>query len=350
MRFHLFVAGRAGDEFHDVAALRGALHGSLSPPSHHDDTAHWQRLHQVVQSLHDLVSDGRAQEAVQFAEQVVDVLAGAAHQVTGQWDELADLAQRALAAHATACRLVRPDPYRLAGWLIRLQLTHPDGPEVRLAEYTEALGSAGLAYYRQGAESACRGLPTIRFGQPGRYDRHRAAVTKLVEELAAHTGDPDLTVQILATDLSTAWQYLRIASVLEEAGRSEQALAWVERGLVAAKGTGAVPRLVDLAVDQCVRLGRLDRAVELRRTAFRARPGLDAFLRLRAVADHDKSWERERQRVLRWLRQPGEDELTRNTALVEILLWEGDRDAARRAAAERGCAPEVRARVDRFED
>ncbi|MBB4677672.1 hypothetical protein HNR67_003790 [Crossiella cryophila] len=350
MRFHLLVAGRAGDEFHDVAALRSTLHGSLSPPGHQDDTAHWQRLHQVVQSLHDLVSDGRAQEAVQFAEQVVEVLAGAAHQVTGQWDELADLAQRALAAHAIACRLVRPDPYRLAGWLIRLQLTHPDGPEVRLTEYTDALGTAGLAYYRQGAEAACRGLPTVRFGQTGRYDRHRWAVSRLVHELADHTGDPDLTVQILATDLSTAWQYLRIASELEDAGRSEAALAWVERGLVAAKGTGAVPRLVDLAVDQCVRLGRLDRAVELRRTAFRARPGLDAFLRLRAVADHAKSWDRERQRVLRWLRQPGEDDQRRNTVLVEILLWEGDRDAARRAAAERGCDPEILVRLDRVED
>lgn len=344
------MAGRAGDEIHDVAALRGTLHGALPPPPHQDDTAHWQRLHQVVQSLHDLVSDGRAQEAVQFAEQVVEVLAGAAHQVSGQWDELADLAQRALAAHALACRLVRPDPYRLATWLVRLQLSYPDGPEVRIRDYADPLGAKGLACYRQGAEAACRALPTLRFGQTGRVDRHRAAVTRLMEDLAEHTGEADLTVQILATDLSHAWQYLRIATVLEEAGRHEQALAWVERGLVAAKGTAAVPRLVDLAVDQCVRLGRLDRAVELRRTAFRARPGLDAFLRLRAVADHDKSWERERQRVLRWLRQPGEDELTRNTVLVEILLWEGDQEGARRAARERGCADTVRARLDPVDD
>ncbi|MBP2478284.1 hypothetical protein JOF53_007156 [Crossiella equi] len=344
------MAGRAGDEFHDVAALRSTLHGSLPPPGHLDDTAHWQRLHQVVQSLHDLVDDGRAPEAVTFAEQVVEVLAGAAHQVTGQWDELADLAQRALGAHAAACRLVRPDPYRLAGWLIRLQLNHPDGPEPRLADYAETLGANGLAHYRQGAESACRALPTIRFGQRARLDSHRHAVVRLVQELAEHLAEVDLHVQALATDLSTAWQYLRIASVLEDAGRSEQALAWVERGLVAAKGTPAVPRLVDLAVDQCVRLGRLDRAVELRRTAFRARPGLDSFLKLRAVADHDKAWERERQRVLRWLRQPGEDDLARNTVLVQVLLWEGDRDGARAAAGERGCADEVREKLESFDD
>ncbi|MFB9903851.1 hypothetical protein [Allokutzneria oryzae] len=322
-----------------MAALRG-LRGGLPPFDGEREADHWVRLREVVRSLREQAGVGRADHAVDFAEQVVEVLCSAAQQVTGNAGELPELMQQALSAHALACRRSRPDPHRLASWLVRLQLNYPDGPEVALSEYAEALGPEGIAAYRRTARRACRELPTVPFGRTPRYDRRRWAVVRLMEELALYTGDVDVEVQWLATDLSTPWQYLRIATVLEDAGRTAEALAWVERGLVATQGSRAEVRLVDVAVDACLRLGKTTRALQLARNAFRDWPGLDTYLRLRTVADRADRWPAQREWARRWLRAQAED-TTRNSVLVQILMWDGEIDAAWRAATEHGCADHV---------
>ncbi|WP_344885662.1 DUF6880 family protein [Allokutzneria multivorans] len=328
-----------GDEPYGVAALRG-LRGELPPFDGEREAEHWVRLREVVRGLRDQAEAGRADHAVDYAEQVIEVLCSAAQQVTGNAGELPELMQQALAGHATACRRSRPDPQRLASWLVRFQLNYPDGPEVALSEYADALGHEGITSYRRTARRACRELPTVPFGRTPRYDRRRWAVLRLMEELARFTGDVDVEVQWLATDLSTPWQYLRIATVLEDAGRTAEALAWVERGLVATQGSRAEVRLVDMAVDACLRLGKTTRALQLARNAFRDWPGLDTYLRVRTVADRADRWPAQREWARRWLRAQGEDP-GRNSVLVQILLWDSEIDTAWAVAAERGCSDQV---------
>ncbi|WP_143174512.1 hypothetical protein [Streptoalloteichus hindustanus] len=299
------------------------------------------RLRTAVGSLWRCVDDGRADEVLPLAQRLVTALAAVAdrHPDSG----VGELAEEALAVHAAAAGAGGADPVRLAEWLLALQVEHPEGPEVTLAEYAGALGAEGLAAYRRRAERLCAQLPTVPFGQPPRLDRRRWAVLRVMEELAEHTGDVDLQVAVLAKDLSTGWQYLRIATVLQEAGRSEEVLRWVERGLAATRGRGAAARLVDLAVDECLRQGWAERAVGLLRSAFRQRPGLDTYLRLRAVAEPLGRWPAERAALGAVLApddapaQPTREDLDRSSTLVRILLWEGDHEAAWRVAQDRGC-------------
>jgi hypothetical protein len=279
-----------------------------------------------------LVSATAALDALDPSPRLVFVTARIVEQLASAGghhrDQLAELAYRVLDVHAAACAGAPPEPRALAEWLLHLQVSHHDAPEVRLVRYAAPLAADGLAHYRTLAVEAFERLPVIGFGETGRYDRTRWALLRVMEELAEFTGDVDLQVMTLAKDLSSGWHYLQVATVLQEAGRGEDALEWVQRGLVATGGRGAAARLIDLAVDECLRLGWHDRAVELRRRAFLDRPGLDTFLRLRSLAGQTEAWPRLREEALEHLRAG------RDFALVRILLWEGHTAEALRAAHE----------------
>jgi hypothetical protein len=262
--------------------------------------ARWDELASVVADLSVLVRGGPGARVV--AQELVGVLVAAAqdrelrdreHRVA-----LAGLVDRVLDLHAVACLAEPPDGRGLAAWLLWLQTGFAEPPEVRLAPYASSLGEDGLAWYRAEAVARFERLPVIGFGETGRYDRERWALLRLMEELAEHCGDVDLQVSVLSKDLSSGWHYLQVATVLRDAGRSGEALEWVERGLVATGGRGAALRLVDLGVDECLRAGWVERAVELRRRAFLACPGVETYTRLRAAASAWGDWPAVRAEVL----------------------------------------------------
>ncbi|KAA2265717.1 hypothetical protein F0L68_03860 [Solihabitans fulvus] len=325
----------------DVALPHDAVAKALSTVD-----AEWPvrlaELTSAAAALEQLARTEPTGDVAALAEQVIEAISAAARTATQRAHELTDLAQRTLRAHAEVCRRASGDPHRLADWLLNLQLAYPEGPEVQLADYADALGEDGLDRYRNLAREWFAELPTVEFGETGRYDRHRWALLRIMEEVAEYSRDVDLQILVLSKDLSSGWHYLQVATVLQEAGRSGEALDWVQRGLAATGGRGAAPRLIDLAVDECLRMGWFDRAIELRTRAFRDQPRLDTYLRLRALAEHADDWPDRRAEVLRWLGDcPPERQMVRNSVLVRILLWEGEQEAAWRAATERGCTDEV---------
>lgn len=258
--------------------------------------ARWDELAAAVAQLSDLVRGGPG--ARQVAQELAELLVAAVAEEPGHRSELVGLVDRVVDLHAVACESDPPEAAGLAEWLLRLQTGFAEPPEVRLAAYARALGEEGLACYRAEAVARFERLPVIGFGQTGAYDRRRWALLRVMEELAEYTGDVDLQVLVLTRDLSSGWQYLRVATVLRDAGRSVEALEWVRRGLEATGGRGAAARLVDLGVDECLRLGWVSRAVELRREALLAHPCWEAWTRLRSVASAAGEWPAVREEVL----------------------------------------------------
>jgi uncharacterized Zn finger protein len=320
-----------------VVRLGGALENALRHDDAHQEPD-WASLDRTVRAVQKLARSHPTPDVVALAERGIAALV--ANRATDR-RRLTDLADRLLAAHAVACRASGIDPDHLAEWLVRLQLDHPDGPQVRVADYAAALGDTGLVAYRDAVEALCDALPTIGFGEVHREDRHRWAVRRLVQDLVDHTADVDLQVKLLATDLSSGWHYLRVAGVLQEAGRVEQALEWVRRGLRVTSTGPAALRLVDLAVDECLQLGWFDQARELRERAFRENPDLSTYLRLRVLAWQGAEWPARREALLRPLHERAADDVRQSTALVRILLWEGEKEAAWRVAQQHGCADEA---------
>ncbi|MFI9813382.1 hypothetical protein [Saccharothrix variisporea] len=256
----------------------------------------WEELAAAVAELSAAVLAGPGGR--QLAEQVAETLLAGIGEHRGHRAELAGLVDRVLDLHAVACATDPPEPEQLARWLLHVQTDYPEPPDVRLAPYAAALGPEGLAWYRREAVARFERLPVIGYGRTGHYDRERWALLRVVEELAEHTRDVDLHVLVLARDLSSGWHYLQVATVLRDAGRSEEALEWVARGLTATGGRGAAGRLVDLAVDECLRAGTPERALRWRREAFLAWPTPENYLRLRGLAVAQGVWPAVRDEVL----------------------------------------------------
>ncbi|MCE6997563.1 hypothetical protein LZG04_22585 [Saccharothrix sp. S26] len=270
--------------------------------------ARWDELASVVAELSAVV---RAGSGERVARELAEVLVAAA-QGGAQRAALAGLVDRVLDLHAVACAAEPSvDGPGLAAWLLWLQTGFADPPEVRLAAYASSLGEDGLAFYRARAVERFERLPVIGFGATGRYDRERWALLRVMEELAEHTGDVDLQVLVLSRDLSSGWHYLQVATVLRDAGRSAEAVSWVERGLAATGGRGAATRLVDLGVDECLRAGWARRAVRLRQRAFLAHPVWEGYVRLREVASAWGDWPAVREEVLGRLAEGAGDVLRR---------------------------------------
>ncbi|SER03403.1 hypothetical protein SAMN05216188_107146 [Lentzea xinjiangensis] len=301
-----------------ASALAGTGGGTTGWPERR------QALTAVAAQLESLLVTDPGPRLVAVIEQVLTRLAdgvtgGHRHRV-----DLAELTQRVLDTHARACDRIRPDPVRLADWLLDLQLRHPEAPEVGLAGYAGALDDDGLAHYRDRAVALFAALPVIGFGETGRYDRARWALLRVMEELAEYTGDVDLQLMVLSKDLSSGWHYLQVATVLRDHGRSDEALRWVERGLSAVGGRGAAPRLVDLAVEEHLRRGTPHRAVEVCRQAFLARPGLEVYLRIRALVVHTDDWPPLRAELLGHLaREGGHNAVEVYRRVVEVELARG---------------------------
>ena len=122
-----------------------------------------------------------------------------------------------------------------------------------------------------------------------------------MESLADVTGDADAVVAVLARDQSSAYQFIRIAEVYREAGRYDDALTWLEKGL-AAFGTNDV-RLVDALAEEYHRAGRGADAVELCWRAYEPEPSPAGYRRLSENARKAGAWDDWRDRALTALRQ-----------------------------------------------
>lgn len=190
----------------------------------------------VLDSLDELLADGHADAVIELAEHALVRVEDAVGYVDDSDGWLGGIAERIGDLHLAACSEAQPDPAALAERLFQAELTAEtfDVFYGAASTYADVLGDAGLATYRRLAEEAWSRLPTLGPGDDRRSwrgDRYR--ITKIMETLAAMTGDVDAEVAILARDLSSAWQYVRIVHAYRDADRHGDALDWAERGLAA---------------------------------------------------------------------------------------------------------------------
>ncbi|RJQ77113.1 hypothetical protein D5S17_16665 [Pseudonocardiaceae bacterium YIM PH 21723] len=322
----------------DIAATLSTTVGS-GP-----DARYLEQINRALRAATHQAGDGYPHLAVRLVERIVDSLTERARHLPEPTQDLVGLVDEAMRMHHTLCRDAGLPPEELIPWLLHVRQTSPDIPLWTITQYAPIIGPDGLAMLREELLRLCGRLPVVGLGETQPLGRRRLALLGLAAELAAYGSDVDLTVAFLATDLSTGWQYLRIATTLQEAGRSEDALVWVERGLTATRGRGAGARLVDLAVDECLRLGWTERAVQFRRASFGQNPGLDTYLRLRGLAEQVGHWTKVREWAVSVLRENSVD-AQRNSVLVRVLLWEGEAEAAWQAAQRAGCTDELWAQL-----
>ncbi|MFB7031306.1 MULTISPECIES: SWIM zinc finger domain-containing protein [unclassified Streptomyces] len=294
-----------------------------------DASGYARQVAEAAGALRALTADGQAAHAVDLAEEAIRVLEEAYEEIDDS-DGVVGQALAAVAeAHLEACGVARPDPVRLADWLVGSVLD--DGGDVTdldPLDYADVLGPGGLARMRQLATEALERRPS---GWAERY---------LMDRLIKAEGDVDALVALHARDLvPTGATHLLIAEELESAGRADEALAWAERGLRDCAAEAYVDgRLVDYVCARYARTGRAADVVAARRDRFRIERSLPAYRQLRAAAGAADCWEAERAAALATLEEDAPRERGGRyggPVLIDALLDDGDLDAAWREAAGR---------------
>jgi uncharacterized Zn finger protein len=327
--------------------------------SYREMPAYAQRAQSVIDALRGLLDDGHVEAVVELAERALDLLEEAAGHVDDSDGHLRPLAEQLSELHARGCEQAHVDPRKLAATLFARETGDDDELEAYYGAartYREALGDIGLAEYRRRASAAWEKLPPLGPSeQPTRIDHRRFRLANVMETLAELSGDVDEHLAVLARDRSSPCQFIRIVEVLRAAHRFEAALEWAERG-IAAFGVSADSRLVDVLAEEYHRAGRGADAVDLQWRAFDEDPDAESYRRLQSHAERIGVWAEMRPRALarvgeavtqqiaawavparptepaRWGRRADA------SPLVDILLGEGDADAAWDEASRRGCS------------
>ncbi len=283
------------------------------------------RAGEVAAEIEGLIGRGQAAQAVPLARRAVERITSALMYLDDSPGIVGDQMRELMFLYARACTAAPPDAVRLAAWLVKMQLDGPGWPEIRLAEFKNALGERGLAELARLVEER------RATDDPGSW-AVTWGVKDLREQLAAVSGDVDAHVAVLAEDLRGTYRYTEIVKVLRAAGRDDEAERWAREGL-AQDGAGHQAdvlrdRLVGLLLDG----GRGDEAVALRRAALEHRTLHRDYAALRKTAEQADQWPQVRDWALDVIRDRARADHRYTAELLSTLISENLLDEAWRLA------------------
>ena len=225
---------------------------------------------------------------------------------------IGDLARELLALHARACDAGVADPVELAAWMVRFGFDDQDFFEVDPVRYASALGEAGLAAYRDAVGA--------------RRDGDSFAVRYARERLAILDRDVEALVRLLGGDLTTPYQFIRVAEAMRELGLDDEALAWAKRGIAQTSGW-QVSKLYDLACDVHDAREEPLEVLALRRAQHERMPSSSTYRALRRAAEALEAWPVEQDAARATLQRADP------RGFVDALLGDGEVGLAWSAAA-----------------
>jgi hypothetical protein len=222
---------------------------------------------------------------------------------------IGDVAHRLLTVHERLCDAGAADPVALAKWMIRFGIEDQDFFNLDPVRYADALGESGVALLRRvvAERSAAARVPF--------------AVGYTEERLAVLDGDIDRIVELLGEDLTAPHQFIRVAEVMLELGRGDDALAWARRGIADTTGW-QVAKLYDIACGVLTERGDAPSVLDLRREQHGRMPSSSTYAWLQTAARAVDAWpdERGRAREILQARDVG--------GFVDALMADGDVDEA----------------------
>ncbi len=334
LRERLLAEARAGrGEAPDLAVWRDRIDAAFSP---YDDFVTYQEaagwaaeVEEIIDALTELCDAGHPDAVVTLAEQAHRRADGAIGYVDDSDGWLSTISHRLTELHHRACVEGAPDPADLARRLVDLELTSElDGFHRAAQTYAHVLGADGLAAYREVVESRWRDLRSRSGDRSERYTLREA-----MAGLAVAAEDPDQLIEVYRDDLQSSRVFVEIASLLDRAGRPDEAETWARTGLEVLAGMPwQTSGLDDLLAALLRGRGDTSAAVEVYWDAFERAPSLAAYRRLVTEAGDDADTVKERA-LAALRRRVGKNA----SVLIEVLAHEGEVEAAWRVAEEHGC-------------
>jgi hypothetical protein len=261
----------------------------------------------ILTELETAVQDAPSGELVELVQRAVGHVVKVIQHADDSDGTIGDLARDLLALHARACDAGVADPVKLAQWMVRFRLADQNFFEVDPVRYARALGEAGLAAYRQAVAD---------YDGPDSF-----AVRYARERLAILDGDVEEIVRELGGDLSTPYQFIRVAEAMAELGLDDQVLTSSTRGIEQTRGW-QVSQLYDLACTVHTRREQPLDVLALRRAQHERMPSSSTYRALRVAAEPLDAWPVERNAARATLQRADV------RAFVDALLGDGETELA----------------------
>ncbi len=287
---------------------------------------------QVLDELENHVNDGAAEMVRPALLSAVTLLREITEQADDSSGVIGGECQRAADLYARACRQGAPDPVELALWLVNFRAESPGWPDLALADFVDAFDDHALAAYRRAVSELDHKL-----AEGDRWKRLQ--LDTMLLELADHDGDVDRAIQLL--NERDHPQYVAIIARLRAAGRDDEALTWIDRavadGRVSGHGGSNAYWLSPTEVARTYQeRGRVEDAIAVLRADFVRQPSIRSYQALCGFAAGIDRGETERQWAFDHARQLASDRPGGGAIVVQLLLSEGDVDAAWEAADRYG--------------
>jgi hypothetical protein len=308
----LAASSRSGD----LSQLRKEVDGGLRTSRFlgYYESRDWaDEVEPIVEEIRDAVTTAPSAALVALIERAIGHVVKVILHADDSDGLIGALAGELLDLHAEACDAGVADPIKLARWLVKFSIDDQDFFQTDPVRYAKALGEMGLAAFREEVEER---------RQVGTRDMFDSFALRYVEErLAVLDGDSSAIVRLLGGDLSTPYQFIRIAEAMEELGRDDDVLKWSTRGIAETNGW-QVAQLYDLAAAVHARRGQSEEVLRLRREHLERMPSSSTYRHLRAAAEGCGQWETERPTARKILE---EGDLG---GLIDVLLADGEPEAA----------------------
>lgn len=310
---------------------------------HRNMRAYAAQVEEALDGVEALLESGHAAAMIDPCERGLHWLAEAMSNVDDSSGYMSVLVERLEALHLRACEAAPPDPVPLGEKLFRLEWKGGFSEWCGTVEtYAGLLGERGVAAFRKKAEVEWAKVQVLMGSDHEVEVAHRFRLTSIMESLAQRSGDLEQLVAVLARDLRTAYQYLRIAGLYRDAGQHEQAMAWALKGIDRDFGSQGVGLRLFVAEDY-QRRGCHGDALRMIWREFRKNQTLPSYQLLERFARQAEDWDDWRAQALSLIRRtitetPKDRWLRRDhSLLVEIFLYEEKAEEAWREAQAGGC-------------
>jgi hypothetical protein len=323
-------------------------------------------LLEVINTISDLMADLHDQESVLATIDLVEYAVQRIERMLRTFGDFNGAITEVLASlvdiHLRACLIVRPDPIELAERLLALALEGAWEFDDAYVAYADVLGEPGRRHYRQLAEQKWKDVPENPSPRTS-YDLERGGLTRILQTIGTVDGDAALLASVMVKNLHSLDSYLEAAQLLRASGRHDEALDVAERGLRRFRNH---PALTEVLVDEYLLLGRKQEALDAAWNHFADVLDAGAFTLLKKSAKALRAWKSWKQKAVELLEERSAQQAEQSpeaappqfdfsSQLVEILLADGDDEAAWEAATTYGCRDDLwlrlaAARADRNPD
>jgi len=312
-------------------------------------------LADVTKMLETLLTDGHVVEVQELALHALDCM-GQAYENIDDSDGAAGYEMECWQdIHLQACQAMPPqtdaERKKLAKLLFERELDAKWDEFYGCVEiYRELLGEAGMAEFRSLVEQLWDKLDVLPPGHEGSHQGQRFKITSMMERLAKLSGDVDAQLAVQARDLSSSYRFLKIAELLADTKRLDEAIIWAEKGVLAFENKPDTRLEVYLA-KLYTQQKQFDKAVALVWKPFKRQPSLQSWKDLKWCSEQAGNWQHEwRASALAYIRKQIKEAKKRggtrwyqpdHSLLVQIFLYEDDIESAWMEADAGGCSDDL---------